>query len=99
MLFRSRAIIKEPEILIFDDCLSAADTETEEIILNNLYNISKDKTTIIVSHRISSLKHADVIIYMNGGRIIETGTHDQLMELKHSYFSIYYSCDNYLWPI
>ena len=84
----ARAIINKPKLLIFDDCLSAVDSETETLILSNLKSEMKDKSSIIVSHRISSLKHADVIIYMNGGRIIETGTHDQLMELKKNYFQL-----------
>ena len=84
----ARAIINKPKLLIFDDCLSAVDSETETLILSNLKNEMKDKSSIIVSHRISSLKHADVIIYMNGGRIIELGTHDQLMELKKNYFQL-----------
>ena len=84
----ARAIINKPKLLIFDDCLSAVDSETETLILSNLKNEMKDKSSIIVSHRISSLKHADVIIYMNGGRIIEAGTHDQLMELKKNYFQL-----------
>ena len=84
----ARAIINKPKLLIFDDCLSAVDSETETLILSNLKNEMKDKSSIIVSHRISSLKHADVIIYMNGGRIIETGTHDHLMELKKNYFQL-----------
>ena len=84
----ARAIINKPKLLIFDDCLSAVDSETEALILSNLKNEMKDKSSIIVSHRISSLMHADVIIYMNGGRIIETGTHDQLMELKKNYYQL-----------
>lgn len=84
----ARAIINKPKLLIFDDCLSAVDIETETLILSNLKNEMKDKSSIIVSHRISSLKHADVIIYMKGGRIIEIGTHDQLMELKKNYFQL-----------
>ena len=84
----ARAIINKPKLLIFDDCLSAVDSETETLILSNLKNEMKDKSSIIVSHRISSLKHADVIIYMNGGRIIEAGTHDQLMALKKNYFQL-----------
>lgn len=84
----ARAIINKPKLLIFDDCLSAVDSETETLILSNLKSEMKDKSSIIVSHRISSLKHADVIIYMNGGRIIETGTHDQLMALKKNYYQL-----------
>lgn len=74
----ARAIINNPKILILDDCLSAVDTETEEIILKNLERITKNRTTIIVSHRISSIKHADSIIILDKGRIIQQGTHNQL---------------------
>jgi ATP-binding cassette subfamily B multidrug efflux pump len=74
----ARAIIKDPEILLLDDCLSAVDTETEEAILNNLLEIGKDKTTIIVSHRVSSAKNADKIIILDEGRIIQQGSHNQL---------------------
>ena len=69
----ARAIIKKPNILLFDDCLSAVDTETEEKILKNLIKLTKDKTTIIVSHRVSSAKNADKIIVLEDGKIIETG--------------------------
>ncbi len=81
----ARAIIKNPNILIFDDCLSAVDTETEEIILGNLQRISSNKTTIIVSHRISSVKHADKIIVIEDGKIIQEGTHNQLVT-KSGYY-------------
>lgn len=85
----ARAIIKNPEILLFDDCLSAVDTETEEAILNNLYQICKNKTTIIVSHRVSSAKNADKIIILENGTIIEQGTHNQLINLGGYYASLY----------
>jgi len=85
----ARAIIKEPEILIFDDCLSAVDTETEEIILNNLYNISKNKTTIIVSHRISSIKNADTIIVLENGKIIQQGSHNELVNINGYYKELF----------
>jgi len=85
----ARAIIKDPEILIFDDCLSAVDTETEEIILNNLNNISKNKTTIIVSHRISSIKNADSIIILENGEIIQQGTHNELINIDGYYKELY----------
>ncbi|HJS00997.1 MAG TPA: ABC transporter ATP-binding protein, partial [Flavobacterium sp.] len=75
----ARAIIKNPPILLFDDCLSAVDTETEEAILNNLNAICKDKTTIIVSHRVSSAKNADKIIILEDGKIIQQGSHNQLI--------------------
>jgi ATP-binding cassette subfamily B protein len=85
----ARAIIKEPQILIFDDCLSAVDTETEEIILNNLHKISEDKTTIIISHRISSIKNADKIIVIENGEIIQQGTHNELL-IKNGYYKELY---------
>ncbi|SDS67696.1 ABC transporter ATP-binding protein [Gramella sp. MAR_2010_147] len=85
----ARAIIHEPEILLFDDCLSAVDTETEEEILNNLFQISKDKTTIIVSHRISSAKNADKIIILEDGQIVQEGTHEKLMNTDGYYKELY----------
>jgi len=85
----ARAIIKNPPILLLDDCLSAVDTETEEAILNNLNEICKDKTTIIVSHRVSSAKNADKIIILEDGKIIEQGTHNQLINLDGYYASLY----------
>jgi len=85
----ARAIIKSPEILLFDDCLSAVDTETEEKILKNLDEISKGKTTIIVSHRISSAKNADHVIVLDEGRIIQSGTHETLLNVKGYYKELY----------
>ncbi len=85
----ARAIIKNPKILIFDDCLSAVDTETEEIILTNLYSISKEKTTIIVSHRVSSVKNADVIIVIENGKIIQHGPHNELVNTEGYYKALY----------
>lgn len=85
----ARAIIKNPAILLFDDCLSAVDTETEETILNNLFEICKDKTTIIVSHRVSSAKNADKIIILEDGRIIQQGSHNQLINQEGYYSSLY----------
>lgn len=85
----ARAIIKDPKILIFDDCLSAVDTETEEIILGNLQRISAEKTTIIVSHRISSVKHADKIIVIENGSIIQEGTHNQLVTIEGYYKDLF----------
>ncbi|HRP59876.1 MAG TPA: ATP-binding cassette domain-containing protein, partial [Vicingus sp.] len=85
----ARAIIKEPKILIFDDCLSAVDTETEDIILENLERIMKNKTSLIVSHRVSSVKNADKILVIEHGEIIETGTHQSLMELGKVYHTMY----------
>jgi ATP-binding cassette subfamily B protein len=85
----ARAIIKDAEILLLDDCLSAVDTETEEVILNNLLKIAKSKTTIIVSHRVSSAKNADKIIILDHGKIIEQGTHNQLINQKGYYADLY----------
>ena len=85
----ARAIIKNPKILIFDDCLSAVDTETEERILNNLEKISKDKTTVIISHRVSSAKNADKIIVLENGEIIQEGTHESLVNSEGYYQKLY----------
>ncbi|MDC9723015.1 MAG: ABC transporter ATP-binding protein [Urechidicola sp.] len=85
----ARALIKNPEILILDDCLSAVDTETEEIILKNLERVNKNRTTIIVSHRVSSIKHADTIIILDKGKIIQKGTHTELSEIKGFYKDLY----------
>ena len=85
----ARAIIKTPEILLFDDCLSAVDTETEEKILKTLKKISKDKTTVIVSHRVSSVKNADQILVLDNGKIIQQGAHQQLINQDGYYKSLY----------
>lgn len=85
----ARAIIKNPQILLFDDCLSAVDTETEEEILQNLHKISENKTTIIVSHRISSVKNADKIIVLEDGKIIQQGTHNKLVNSEGYYKELY----------
>ena len=85
----ARAIIKDPVILLLDDCLSAVDTETEEAILNNLLEFCKDKTTIIVSHRVSSAKNADKIIILEEVRIIKQGSHNQLVNQDGYYKELY----------
>ena len=85
----ARAIIKAPQILIFDDCLSAVDTETEDTILRNLKTVMKNKTSIIVSHRVSSVKNADTILVLEHGEIIERGTHQSLMDEKGNYYETY----------
>ncbi|MCU4188322.1 ABC transporter ATP-binding protein/permease [Flavobacterium sp. HXWNR29] len=85
----ARALIKNAPILLLDDCLSAVDTETEETILNNLLAYCKDKTTIIVSHRVSSAKNADQIIILEEGKIIEQGTHNQLLDNNGYYKQLY----------
>lgn len=85
----ARAIIKNPQILIFDDCLSAVDTETEDIILTNLIKVMENKTSIIISHRVSTVKNADTILVLEESKIIEQGTHKSLLETKGSYFETY----------
>ncbi|MCB0402112.1 MAG: ABC transporter ATP-binding protein [Flavobacteriales bacterium] len=85
----ARAIIKSPKILIFDDCLSAVDTETEDEILTNLKRIMKDRTSLIVSHRVSSVKSADKILVIEHGQIVESGDHNSLIERKGSYYQTY----------
>jgi ATP-binding cassette subfamily B protein len=85
----ARALIKDPQILLLDDCLSAVDTDTEEEILKNLKSLTKDKTTLIVSHRISSLKHADQIIVFENGKIVQQGKHADLIEVEGYYKELF----------
>ena len=85
----ARALIKNPEILLLDDCLSAVDTETEETILTNLLEYCKNKTTIIVSNRVSSAKNADTIIIIEDGEIIQQGSHNQLVNQDGYYKELY----------
>jgi len=85
----ARAIIKKPKMLILDDSFSAVDTHTEEKILNNLKPIMEDRTVILVSHRISTIKNADMIYVLENGKILERGTHDMLVENDKLYNDIY----------
>jgi ATP-binding cassette subfamily B protein len=85
----ARALIKNPEILIFDDSLSAVDTKTEEEILNNLKKVMKGKTCIFISHRVSTIKNADLILVLDKGRIIEKGNHESLLKKGGSYLALY----------
>ena len=85
----ARAMIKDAPVLLLDDSLSAVDTETEEAILNNLLEFCKDKTTIIVSHRVSSAKNADKIIILEDGRIVQQGTHNQMVNTEGYYKDLY----------
>ena len=85
----SRALLVKPKILILDDALSAIDTQTEEEILANLKRATKDLTTIVVAHRISSIQHADHIYVLETGKIVEDGSHDELLRSKGIYAEIY----------
>ena len=85
----ARALIKSPKLLIFDDCLSAVDTKTEEEILQNLGKIMIGKTSILIAHRISTIKNADKILVLDNGKIIEQGTHNELLNLNGSYTELY----------
>ena len=85
----ARALLRKPELLILDDCLSAVDTETEEIILEELQKEAATRATIIVSHRISSIRNASKIIVLDQGRIVESGTHDALLSQKGAYYDMY----------
>jgi ATP-binding cassette subfamily B protein len=85
----TRAIAREPKILILDDCLSAVDTNTENIILNNLQRIMQNRTSVIISHRVSSAKLADKILVLDNGEVVEEGTHNELYEKGGTYRELY----------
>jgi ATP-binding cassette subfamily B multidrug efflux pump len=85
----ARAIIKQPDFFIFDDCLSAVDADTEHQILTNLKTVTSKKTGIIISHRVSSLQHADEIIVLGHGEIVERGTHQQLLTKRGDYYNLF----------
>lgn len=85
----ARALIKKPSILVLDDCLSAVDTETEKNILDGLKYIIKDCSCLIISHRVSSIKHADEIIVLDKGSIVERGAHADLMKIGGLYYRMY----------
>ncbi|WP_339061396.1 ABC transporter ATP-binding protein [Tepidibacillus marianensis] len=85
----ARALIKNPKLLILDDSLSAVDTKTEEAILKRLRELMKERTSIVIAHRISTIKDADEIIVLDEGKIIERGNHDELLQLKGHYYDLY----------
>lgn len=85
----ARAILSDPEIVLLDDCLSAVDVETEEFILANLKKEMQSRTSIIVSHRVSSIKHADIIMHLRNGEITEMGNHEELLKLNGNYAKLF----------
>ena len=87
----ARAILKDPSILIFDEATSSVDNKTENLIQKSLKEISKDRTTIAIAHRLSTIRNADLILVLEDGKIIESGTHDELVELNGNY--------KYLWDL
>jgi ATP-binding cassette, subfamily B, multidrug efflux pump len=85
----ARALIRNPRILILDDALSSVDTQTEDKILNHLREVMEGRTTIFISHRVSTVRNADRIAVLHGGRIVELGTHDELVALNGYYTDLY----------
>jgi ATP-binding cassette subfamily B protein len=85
----ARAMIRDPKILILDDALSSVDTHTEDKILNHLREIMQGRTTIFISHRVSTVRNADQIAVLHGGRIVEIGSHDELLAKNGYYTDLY----------
>jgi ATP-binding cassette subfamily B protein len=84
----ARAVYKNPEILFFDEATSALDANNEKIIMNNLNEFYKDKTVVIIAHRLSTVKNADQIIVLDKGKIIETGNHTELTQKRGAYYEL-----------
>ena len=85
----ARALVRDPNVLILDDTLSAVDNITEKKIVENIHGVLRDKTSIVISHRLSALRGADLILFMEDGKVIESGTHDELMAMNGTYAETY----------
>ncbi|MBM77104.1 MAG: hypothetical protein CL846_01355 [Crocinitomicaceae bacterium] len=85
----ARAILKDPSILILDEATSSLDNNTEKLVQNALEKLLKNRTSIVIAHRLSSVKNANNIIVIDKGKIIESGTHDELIEKKSHYYQLY----------
>ncbi len=85
----ARALVRDPNVLILDDTLSAVDNITEKKIVENIHGVLRDKTSIVISHRLSALRGADLILFMEDGKVIESGTHDELMAMQGAYADTY----------
>jgi ATP-binding cassette subfamily B protein len=84
----ARAVAMDPRILVLDDTLSAGDTQTEEDILRRLRGVMRERTSILVSHRVSTVRGADQILVLDDGRVVERGTHDELLRLGGLYAAL-----------
>jgi subfamily B ATP-binding cassette protein MsbA len=82
----ARAILKNPPILILDEATSALDTESEKLVQEALTNLMKNRTTLVIAHRLSTIQHADEILVLGGGKIIERGTHDELLDDEKGFY-------------
>lgn len=85
----ARALLRDPKILLLDEATSAVDSQSETLIREALERVSKGRTTLSIAHRLSTIRGADVIIVLDGGRIVESGSHDELIERKGRYWSLW----------
>ena len=85
----ARAVLKDAPILVLDEATSSVDNETEEALQKSLEVISKDRTTIVIAHRLSTIRHSDSIIVLDDGKVIESGTHEELLDNKSQYSKLW----------